>query len=329
MLAILLVVLGYLVVEFVDTLGGTDEDLPPAQIGLVEVPALIGTPLDEARGLLRDSRLSVQMDYEVNADFPENTVFDQDPSAGARIEPAETVRLLVSQGTGPMVLLAVIGDAVADAIHDLEAMGLEVSSVDAEDPVVPAGQVIDQSPAAGSEIVPGSRVVLFVSSGPAVEEVPDLTNRPVLDAMNIISQLGWKASTVEESSLVVPVGQVIRTEPPARSSLAPGSNVEIVVSTGLPMVMVPPVVSLLEATAVAELEAVGFGVNVVFEPLPSNSPNDGRVISQSPLEAVEIDSGSFVTIVVGAAEAVVDGLEPDVGADVVEGDGTAEDAVTG
>ncbi|MBC8194750.1 MAG: Stk1 family PASTA domain-containing Ser/Thr kinase [Acidimicrobiia bacterium] len=328
-LAILLVVLGYLVVEFVDTLGGTDEDLPPAQIGLVEVPALIGTPLDEARGLLRDSRLSVQMDYEVNADFPENTVFDQDPSAGARIEPAETVRLLVSQGTGPMVLLAVIGDAVADAIHDLEAMGLEVSSVDAEDPVVPAGQVIDQSPAAGSEIVPGSRVVLFVSSGPAVEEVPDLTNRPVLDAMNIISQLGWKASTVEESSLVVPVGQVIRTEPPARSSLAPGSNVEIVVSTGLPMVMVPPVVSLLEATAVAELEAVGFGVNVVFEPLPSNSPNDGRVISQSPLEAVEIDSGSFVTIVVGAAEAVVDGLEPDVGADVVEGDGTAEDAVTG
>ncbi|MBT3246593.1 MAG: Stk1 family PASTA domain-containing Ser/Thr kinase [Actinobacteria bacterium] len=333
-LAILLVVLGYLVVEFVDTLGGPGNELPPVQIGLVEVPALIGTPLDEARAVLRDSRLSVQMDYEVNADFPENTVFDQSPTAGTRLEPTETVRLLVSQGTGPMVLLAVIGDAVADAIHDLEAMGLDVSQVDTEDPVVPAGQVIDQSPAAGSEIVPGSRVILFVSSGPAVEEVPDLTNRPVLDAMNIVSQLGWRASTVEESSLLVPVGQVIRTEPPARSSLAPGSSVQIVVSTGLPMVAVPAVVSLLEATAVVELETAGFGVNVVYEPLPSNSPNDGRVISQSPLAAVEIDSGSFVTIVIGAAE-VGDGGEAEVdadagdGGDTGDGDGTSGDGATG
>ncbi len=333
-LAILLVVLGYLVVEFVDTLGGPGNELPPVQIGLVEVPALIGTPLDEARAVLRDSRLSVQMDYEVNADFPENTVFDQSPSAGTRLEPTETVRLLVSQGTGPMVLLAVIGDAVADAIHDLEAMGLDVSQVDTEDPVVPAGQVIDQSPAAGSEIVPDSRVILFVSSGPAVEEVPDLTNRPVLDAMNIVSQLGWRASTVEESSLLVPVGQVIRTEPPARSSLAPGSSVQIVVSTGLPMVAVPAVVSLLEATAVVELETAGFGVNVVYEPLPSNSPNDGRVISQSPLAAVEIDSGSFVTIVIGAAE-VGDGGEAEVdadagdGGDTGDGDGTSGDGATG
>ncbi|HJL90255.1 MAG TPA: Stk1 family PASTA domain-containing Ser/Thr kinase [Acidimicrobiales bacterium] len=333
-LAILLVVLGYLVVEFVDTLGGPGDELPPVQVGLVEVPALIGTPLDEARAVLRDSRLSVQMDYEVNADFPENTVFDQSPSAGTRLEPTETVRLLVSQGTGPMVLLAVIGDAVADAIHDLAAMGLDVSQVDTEDPVVPAGQVIDQSPAAGSEIVPGSRVILFVSSGPAVEEVPDLTNRPVLDAMNIVSQLGWRASTVEESSLLVPVGQVIRTEPPARSSLAPGSSVQIVVSTGLPMVAVPAVVSLLEATAVVELETAGFGVNVVYEPLPSNSPNDGRVISQSPLAAIEIDSGSFVTIVIGAAEAVGGGeAEVDAGAGDTggtdDGDGTVGDGATG
>jgi serine/threonine-protein kinase len=162
--------------------------------------------------------------------------------------------------------------------------------------------------------------------------------------MNIVSQLGWRASTVEESSLLVPVGQVIRTEPPARSSLPPGSDVEIVVSTGLPMVAVPPVVSLLEATAVAELETAGFGVNVVYEPLPSNSPNDGRVITQSPLAAVEIDSGSFVTIVIGAAEAgdgaggePGEGVGGETGVDAGDGvggetgvgDGTTADGATG
>ena len=319
-LAILLVVLGYLVVEFVNTLGVNDEGPVPTQMGLVEVPILIGTPLDEAREILREARFSVQIDYEVNADFPENTVFDQQPSAGTRLEQADTVRLLVSRGTGPMVLLAVVGDAIGDAIRDLEAMGLVVSVVDTEDPVVPAGQVIDQSPPAGAEIVPGSRVIVFVSSGPAVEEVPDLANRPVLDAMNIISQLGWQASTVEEPSQVVPEGQVIRTEPPARSALAPGSVVQIVVSAGIPMVVVPPVVSLLEASAVSALEAAGFEVNVLYETLPTNSPNSGRVISQSPMADVEIELGSSVAVVVGATE----GAEGEVPVDAT-GD-TGDDA---
>ena len=74
-----------------------------------------------------------------------------------------------------------------------------------------------------------------------VEEVPDLSNRPVLDAMNIVSKLGWQASTMEERSRTVPIGQVVRTEPPAHSELAPGSTLLIVVSAGLPLVPVPPV----------------------------------------------------------------------------------------
>ena len=300
-MAILLVALGYLVVEFVDTIG-VDEVTPPAELGTVEVPNLIGTPLDQARSTLRDARLSVQMDYEMNTDYPENTVFDQQPRAGAKVEAAETVRLWVSQGTGPMVLLEVIGDSKSDAVEDLEAMGLRVDTVEVEDPVVPVGQVMDQNPTGGSTITPGSRVILFVSKGPAMEQIPDLANRPVLDAMNIVASLGWLAYTTEEASETVLEGQVVRTEPPARSDLAPGSRVEIVVSSGLPQVVVPPVTSLLEDSAMQALQDLGFEVNVVYETLPTFSPNDGRVISQSPQPDVEIDLGTIVTIVIGRGE---------------------------
>ena len=303
-MAILLVALGYLVVEFVDTIGVDDVADAPAELGTVEVPNLIGTPVDEARGALRDSRLSVQMDYEMNTDYPENTVFDQQPRAGAKVEAAETVRLWVSEGTGPMVLLAVIGDSKVEAVRDLEAMGLRVDTVEVEDPVVPIGQVMDQNPTAGSAIGTGSRVILFVSKGPAVEQIPDLANRPVLDAMNIVSQLGWLAYTTEEPSETVPEGQVVRTEPPARSDLAPGSRVNIVVSSGLPQVIVPPVVSLLEDSAVQVFEELEFGVNVIYEMLPAFSPNDGRVISQSPQPDVRVDLGTIVTVVVGQSEEV-------------------------
>ena len=267
-----------------------------------EVPNLIGTPLDEAREILREAKLSVQMDYRTNIDYSENTVFDQEPIAGAKLEPAETVRLWVSKGTGPMTLIKVIGDSVGDAVRDLEAMGLRVDTLELEDPVQPAGQVIDQNPVAGSEITSGTRVILFVSKGPAVEQIPDLENRPVLAAMNIISQLGWLASTSEEASETIPEGLVIRTEPPAQSKLSPGSRVEIVISSGLPVMSVPSVTSLLEDSAVQILEEEGFQINLIEELLPAESVNNGRVISQSPQPEIEVELGTIVTIVVGRSE---------------------------
>ena len=86
------------------------------------------------------------------------------------------------------------------------------------------------------------------------------------------------------------------------------------------MVVVPPVVSLLEASAVSALEAAGLEVNVLYETLPTNSPNSGRVISQSPMADVEIELGSSVAVVVGATE----GAEGEVPVDAT-GD-TGDDA---
>ena len=302
-LGALVLALGYLVVEFFDTLGVNDN--PPVTSLVqdrVEVPSLIGVPMDEARSLLRGVKLSVQMDYEVNNEFPANTVFDQEPASGTKVEQADTVRLWVSQGTGPMVLLDVVGDAQADAKRDLEAMGLIVDVYDLEDPVVPAGQVVEQNPPAGSPVEATARIVIFVSSGPPVERLPDLANRPVLDAMNIIVQLGWRATTIEEFSEDVAEGIVLRTEPLSRTELAPGEEVTIVVSSGPAPVPVPPVVSLTQESATVALQGAGFEVNVRFQALPVNSPNAGRVISQSPPPDDEVPVGTAVTIVVGEAE---------------------------
>ena len=301
-MGILLVVFGYLVVQFLDTIGVEDDGDTSIELSMSEVPNLIGTPIEQAREILSEAKLSVQMDYRTNIDYPENTVFDQDPTAGAKLEQAETVRLWVSKGTGPMTLIKVIGDSVSEAVRDLEAMGLRVDTVEFEDPVQPAGQVIDQNPVAGSEITPGTRVILFVSKGPAVEQIPDLENRPFLAAMNIISQLGWLASTSEEASETIPAGLVIRTEPPAQSKLSPGSRVEIVISSGLPMILVPSVTSLLEDSALQTLEGEGFQVNLIEELLPEGSVNDGRVISQSPEPELEVELGTIVAIVIGRSE---------------------------
>ena len=67
---------------------------------------------------------------------------------------------------------------------------------------------------------------------------------------------------------------------------------------------VPSVTSLLEDSAVQILEQEGFQINLIEELLPSESVNDGRVISQSPQPEIEAELGTIVTIVIGRSEII-------------------------
>ena len=79
---------------------------------------------------------------------------------------------------------------------------------------------------------------------------------------------------------------------------------EIIISSGLPVMTVPSVTSLLEDSAVQILEQEGFQINLIEELLPSESVNDGRVISQSPQPEIEAELGTIVTIVIGRSEII-------------------------
>jgi len=70
----------------------------------------------------------------------------------------------------------------------------------------------------------------------------------------------------------------------------------------LPVMVVPSVTSLLEDSAVQILEGEGFQINLIEELLPTESVNDGRVLSQSPQPEIEVELGTIVTIVVGRSE---------------------------
>ena len=61
---------------------------------------------------------------------------------------------------------------------------------------------------------------------------------------------------------------------------------------------------LVEDSAVQILEEEGFQINLIEELLPSESVNDGRVISQSPQPEIEAELGTIVTIVIGRSEII-------------------------
>ncbi|WP_224769417.1 Stk1 family PASTA domain-containing Ser/Thr kinase [Nocardioides ochotonae] len=191
---------------------------------------------------------------------------------------------------------AVISLSESAATDRLEAAGLGVEPGDpAYSETVPKGEVISTDPGAGERILDGDPVRLTVSLGPERYELPRLTGKPLAQAEEALAEI--KASvgrTTERWSEKVAAGAVIRTVPAAGKILAPGANVEIVVSKGRRPIPVGDWVEKELDAAEAALEKRGL-VAAVEEEFSDDVP-EGVVISQSPREGTLFrgDTVSFV-----------------------------------
>ncbi len=196
-----------------------------------------------------------------------------------------------------------------EAQAQLTEVGLQAEFGETEeDPDVEPNHVIRTEPDAGTPLEAGSTVVLVLSDGPPLVEVPDVTGADLDDARETLADAELEPGEVtEEPSEDVPEGAVIATEPPAGESVEQGSAVALLVSEGDPPVEVPDVVDRTEQQATSLLEGADLQVQVVEE--ASDEVDEGRVIRQTPVAGDEVPRGSTVTIVVSTGPVEPD--EPD------------------
>jgi beta-lactam-binding protein with PASTA domain len=126
----------------------------------------------------------------------------------------------------------VVGLSCSDATAKLQQSHLQADCQDAASDTAPAGQVFSQSPSAGQETPQGGTVTLEVSTGPAQVPVPDVTNSDYPTAKKQLHDLGLKAvqSPCLPSDATTPDGTVVATDPPAGTSVDPGSPVTVYVA---------------------------------------------------------------------------------------------------
>ena len=98
----------------------------------------------------------------------------------------------------------------------------------------------------------------------------------------------------QQSSNAVPSGDVISENPPAGTSVAAGSSVNLVVSSGVALIKVPNVVGLTQAAASSAITAAGLIVGTVTQQ-SSNAVPSGDVISENPPAGTSVAAGSSVT----------------------------------
>jgi serine/threonine-protein kinase len=103
-------------------------------------------------------------------------------------------------------------------------------------------------------------------------EVPDLVGLEQGEALNMISEFDWDVVTSEEADDEVPAGVVIRTDPVSGTSLAEGSSLSLVVSTGPAPRVLPELAGLTVEAATAELDGLGLVLELGEQPFDEVVP---------------------------------------------------------
>src|ERR1700724_2388045 len=144
------------------------------------------------------------------------------------------------------------------------------------------GNVISQDPASGSSVAQGSPMNLVISSGPQMVTVPKVEGLTQDAATTAITAAKLTVGTVtQQTRNTVAAGNVIFQDPASGNSVAPGSPVNLVISSGPQMVTVPNVEGLTQAAATAAITAAKLTVGTVTQQ-SSNTVATGNVISQDP-----------------------------------------------
>src|SRR5690606_17768557 len=112
---------------------------------------------------------------------------------------------------------------------------------------LPAGHVIRI--VAADVLAEHDTVDLVVSSGPMPRTVPEVPVETTYEEMAArLESMSLVPARGEASSRTIPEGFVIRLEPASGELVERGATVKVIVSTGLPMVEVPDVSGLTEAS---------------------------------------------------------------------------------
>ena len=149
------------------------------------------------------------------------------------------------------------------------------------------GEVISQTPTAGTSVPVGSTVHLSISSGLCTNhEIPV----PAATSCTELSAVGLICNVIHNCSDTVPAGMVISQDPTEGTMVVPGTTVTLDISTGPCTVEV----EVPNATSCEDVEAAGFICGRERE-CSDTVPLDA-VINQSPAPGTMAMPGSTVTL---------------------------------
>lgn len=166
----------------------------------VEMINVIGMTVEEARSALIKLGVSPEFDYVESSTVEEDIVIKADISTGTIIDVNSTVTVTVSAGVKGVEVPNVAGVSYAEAVTMLEQKGFVANKAESYSTDVAKGNVISQTPEAGTKAPGGSAVTVRVSLGAEETKVrvPNVIGLDEEEATVLLVEAGLTPGYVEE-----------------------------------------------------------------------------------------------------------------------------------
>ncbi|HVL86290.1 MAG TPA: Stk1 family PASTA domain-containing Ser/Thr kinase [Pseudonocardia sp.] len=198
----------------------------------------------------------------------------------------------------------VIGAPEQDALNQLIGAGLRPVAQPRESPPEQLGLVVETNPPVGTSVVERAEITVFVGSGPAETNVPQLAGLEPAAAQDLLARFGLTlgAQTEEATSDANLVGKIVSSTPGPGETVPAGSAVAVVIGVEPTTAAIPEVAGQEPDAAQQALEDAGFAVTRQ----DVEGGEEGVVVGTDPAAGTQAELGSTVTLQIGTGNDVPD-----------------------
>lgn len=258
-------------------------------VGKIPVPSLVGMTQSEAKNVLTDLGLSIEVESEVfDEDIPKGKIISSNPGGGDKISPAGTVGLKISKGQERILIPDLKGVTPDIATQRLSELGLSIGDISEEFNMnIESGYLISTEPNIASAVKRNTVINLTISKGIEQVLLRSFVGKGGEQALSELTNDGFDVDVNYIFSDNVFKGQVIAQSPEKSEQIGKGSNIILSVSKGPEFVFVPNVLGKNKNDATLDLENLGLKVNI---------KGQGKVNNISPAIGSKVKQGSVVTL---------------------------------
>lgn len=140
----------------------------------VEIPEVVGTPLEEAIVRLSEQGFeSVADEKRPDTLYPEGVVVEQRPGGGSMVKKGRLVQLTISSGEELVRVPYLLGLTIEQAQAISQRRKFEINQVDTvQSDTVPAGRIVAMKPDPEIRVQKGTKLHLYISAGPIDKTIP-------------------------------------------------------------------------------------------------------------------------------------------------------------
>lgn len=174
---------------------------------LVEVPSLVGKDVRQAESELESLGLESELEEEFSEQYESGIVIRQEPASG-KIPRGGKVKLVVSQGSRPIIMEDLRGKTLEDALDIIAQLKLEIRVMrwEPRQGDSPGGIVTSHIPEADSQVTPGDPVDLWLRPYNKISKTVNITQLTPGDQVRIevtditgVTQVAFDDVVLEES----------------------------------------------------------------------------------------------------------------------------------